>query len=262
MSNRLTSFWSGKAVLITGASSGLGWAITEALAPYGIDFCLLSRREQRLNELAESLKDSGSRFWVRACDVRDRAQVYAAVREFHREHKRIDVVWVNSGVSRDSSFAKWNWEEVQTLIDTNLWGAIHTTQACLEVMVPQGSGVIAGVGSAASMRGLPSRGIYSLTKMGLDFYLESLAAELPQIQFTTIHPGFVDTPINQNNPNRFWLMTPEKAARIMITAVARGRRRLIYPVKMSLLFRLVRALPLFMYEPIARQTMSLSRPSE
>lgn len=262
MNKRLLSFWHGKSVLITGASSGLGWALAEALAPYSINFCLLSRREHRLQELANQLRDSGSTFWFRACDVRDREQVYSAVRDFHHEYGRLDVAWVNSGISRDSSYARWNWEDVESMIQTNLLGAFYTTQACLEKMVPQNSGVIAGIGSAASMRGLPSRGVYSLTKAGLDFYLESLAPELPQIQFTTIHPGFVDTPINQNNPNRFWLLTPEKAAKLMIKAVTKGKRKLIYPFKMNLLFRVVRALPLFVFEPVARKTMQLSRPSE
>lgn len=259
MNSLLTFYWTNKSVLITGASSGLGWALTEALAPFKIQFALLSRREEKLHELANKLKDSGSTFWLRACDVRNRDEVLNAVRDFHQKAGRIAVAWINSGISLDSSFQNWNWEAFENIIDTNLKGAIYTIQACLEVMEPQKSGAIVGIGSAAAMRGLPSRGVYSLTKMSLDYFLQSKAAELPDIQFTMIHPGFVDTPINAGNPNRFWLLTPEKAAQIMIKAVANRRRLIIYPFRMKLLYRLVQATPRPLFLWLARKTLELSR---
>ena len=70
--SKLESYWHGKTVLITGASSGLGWAVTEALAPYGVHFALLSRREEKMRELVEQLRDTPSRFWFRSVDVRNR----------------------------------------------------------------------------------------------------------------------------------------------------------------------------------------------
>lgn len=253
MTNQLTSYWQNKSILITGASSGLGWALVEALAPYQVSFCLLSRREERLQELAARLKHSGSTFWHRACDVRDRQAVYSAIHDYHRESGRLDIAWVNCGIGANTSFLKWDWEKVEAVIDTNLKGALYTIRACLEIMVPQASGTIIGIGSATSMRGLPTRGIYGLTKIGLDYFMESLAAELPQIQFTTIHPGFVDTEINQGQGYRIWLMSPETAARKMIKAVARRKQRYSYPIRMKLLFHLIRLLPASWYFSLARQ---------
>jgi len=143
------------------------------------------------------------------------------------------------------------------VIDTNLKGAIYTIRACLEIMVPQQSGAIIGIGSAVSMRGcLPTRGIYGLTKIGLDYLMESLASELPQIQFTTIHPGFVDTEINQGQSHRIWLMTPEKAARLMIKAVAKRKKVFIYPYRMKLLYRIIRMLPAALYISLARKIIA------
>ena len=261
MNQRVAQYWSGKSVLITGASSGIGAAVTEALAPFGIRFGLISRREAPMRELAEKLHSSGSQFWIKSCDVRNRDDVEAAVKEFHQHAGRIDVAWINSGVGGNTSYRKWNWDLIESMLDTNLKGAIYTTHACLEVMVPAGSGTIIGIGSASSMRGMPSRGIYSATKIGLAYYLQSLAAELRQIQFTTIHPGFVDTPLNRGNPNRFWLQTPEKAAQLMIKAVAKRKRVYIYPFRMKLLYKLIHHMPESWFMRLARKMGRMSSPT-
>ncbi|RMG62468.1 MAG: SDR family NAD(P)-dependent oxidoreductase [Calditrichaeota bacterium] len=250
------AFWQGKALFLTGASSGLGRAVVEALAPLGVHFGLVSRREALLAELSDRLADTGSRFWYRAVDVRDRDALYRAVADFHRQAGRLDVVWANSGVGAKTSWRSWDWDAVETCLDVNLKGAIYTIRAGLEVMRPQGQGTVVATGSAASMRGLPGSGIYCTTKIGLHYFVESLAAEMPEIRFCILHPGFVDTPINQDMPNRPWLMTPQKAARLMLTAVARGRFIYIYPFQMRLLYRLVRALPSRLYLWGSHRTVS------
>ncbi|NOX38674.1 MAG: SDR family NAD(P)-dependent oxidoreductase [Calditrichaeota bacterium] len=260
-SKRLDRFWQGKRVLITGASSGLGWAVVQALAPYRVHFGLLARREDRLRELADQLRSSGSKFWFRACDVRHRAQVEQAVHDFAQHAGGLDVVWANSGISLDTSFAKWNWQAVEDVIHTNLLGALYTIRAGLEIMVPQGHGHVVGIASVASMRGLPGRGIYSLTKIGLAYYLESLAGELPEIRFHIIHPGYVRTPIIEGNPNVMWVVPADVAARKMIRAVAKGKSRFIFPWQMKWLYHLVQCLPEPLYLWLAKKAAGMTRPA-
>ena len=247
----MDAYWTGKSVLITGASSGLGWALAEALAPHDVRLCLLSRRESEMRRLADGLRHTGSRFWINACDVRDRLAVNHAVKGFVAEAGRLDVAWVNSGVGGETSRQRWDWDLVEGMIDTNLKGAIYTTEACLQAMAPQGRGTLVAISSAAAMRGLPGRAIYSATKIALAYYFEALTLEYPELRFTTIYPGFVDTPINRGNPNRIFLLTPERAASIMLRVVAKGRREFIYPWQMKLLFRLGRALPFSLYRRLA-----------
>jgi short-subunit dehydrogenase len=256
----VTAYWTGKSVLITGASSGLGWALAEALAPHDVHLGLLSRREAEMRRLAEGLCHTGSRFWIHPCDVRDRTAVNRAVDAFVGEAGRLDVAWVNSGIGGETSRERWDWDLVEGMIDTNLKGAIYTTQACLRVMTDQKGGRLVAISSAAAMRGLPGRGIYSATKIALAYYFEALAIEYPELGFTTIYPGFVDTAINRGNPNRIFLLTPERAASIMLRAVERGRREIIYPWQMSLLFRFSRALPFALYRRIASRTQ-VGRPA-
>jgi short-subunit dehydrogenase len=256
----LKEYWSNRKVLITGASSGLGAALVRELAKYQVHFGLLSRRVEPMQQLQSELQNSGSKFWIRACDVQNREQVEECVDSFVAEAGGLDVAWVNSGISGDTSFQQWQWKVVEDIIGTNLMGAMYTTMACLRHMTMQKSGAIVAISSAAAMRALPGRAIYSMTKIGLEVFIEGVATELPEIQFTTIYPGFVDTPINQNNPRRFWLMQPDKAAQLMIHAVAQRKKNYIYPFRMKLLFHVVRSLPAFLYRPVARRLINLSKP--
>jgi short-subunit dehydrogenase len=260
MTERLREFWQGKRVVITGASSGLGASLVAALSPYRVHFCLLSRRMELMQDLASKYSDSGSQFWIRVCDVKKRGEVEISIASFVEAVGSPDVAWVNSGVVGDTSFEYWDWEIVENIIDTNIKGALYTAHTCLQYMVPSKQGTIVAISSSAAMRGLGGRSIYSLSKIGIAYYMESMAVELPEIQFTTIFPGFVDTPANRNNPNRFWLLTAEDAAQRMIRAVAAGKSSYVYPFKMSLLFHTIRGLPDFIYFPLARRLMRITRP--
>jgi short-subunit dehydrogenase len=260
MNRRLSEYWTGKTVLITGASSGLGAALVEALAPYRVHFGLLSRRLEPMQELADKLKESGSQFWLRSCDVQKRAEVESAVADFVNAAGRLDVAWVNSGIGGETSYRRWNWDKVEGILNTNLNGALYTAHTCLQYMVPQNRGAIVAISSVAAMRGLAGRPIYSITKIGVAYYMEAMAAELPQIQFTAIYPGFVDTAINRGNPRRLWLLMPGQAAQLMIKAVAKRKRNYIYPFPMKVIFHLVRVLPAGIYRWLGGKMIELSRP--
>jgi len=258
----LERYWKNKNVVITGASSGLGAALVDALAPFDIHFGLLSRRIEPMEALARKHSAGNSHFFIKRCDVQNRKEVDAAIEDYARAAGNPDVVWINSGIAADTSFAKWDWDTVENILATNLNGALYTAHACLRYMVPAKKGTVVAISSAAAMRGLGGRSIYSLTKVGLAYFMESMAAELPDLQFTTIYPGFVDTPINSNNPNRFWILTAPDAARRMIRAVARGSISHIYPFRMNLLFRAIRALPDSWYRALSRRMMRVSRPGQ
>ncbi|MBN2010558.1 SDR family NAD(P)-dependent oxidoreductase [candidate division KSB1 bacterium] len=259
---KLASYWTNKSVLITGASSGLGAAVVEALAPYQCHIGMLSRRVEPMQALAERLESSGSKFWIKSCDVRDRQQVYEAVDEFYKLVGRLDVVWANSGVSVNASYKRWDWERIEAVFATNLMGAIYTLRAGLEKMVPNGQGTLVAIGSAAAMRGLPTRSPYSISKIGLEYLMESYAAEFPDIQCTMIHPGWVETPISAANPNRMWLMQSPKAAQLMIGAVALKKRNYIYPWQMRFIFQLVRSMPLSLYVTLSNKFLHKIRRSK
>jgi short-subunit dehydrogenase len=255
----LQSFWQEKNVLITGASSGLGAALVDALAPYNVHFCLLSRRVEPMEDLARKHASGNSHFFIRSCNVQNRSEVDAAIGEYVRAAGPPDVAWINSGIAGDTSFENWDWTVVENILNTNFTGAIATIHACLKFMVPQKRGAIVAISSAAAMRGLGGRSMYSSTKIALATFMESMAAELAFIQFTTIFPGFVDTPINQKNWNRFWVLTAPDAAQLMIRAVAKGKISYIYPFRMKMVFHTIRVLPASWYRALSRRMMRVTR---
>ncbi len=256
----MNHFWRNKRIVITGASSGLGMAVTRALAPYGCQFALLSRRTEPMISLAKELGGGEDRFFIASCDVRDYVSVQSSIDTFAAKTGGLDVAWVNSGVAGETSWHQWDWERINTTIDVNIRGALHTIHASLHHMAPAGQGTIVGISSAASMRGLPGRTVYSMSKIALNWIMDSLAAEFPTIRFVTIMPGFIDTPINQDNPNRFWLMQPERAALLMIRAAARGKSAYIYPFRMKLLYHLIHSLPTPVYRRLGNRLADFSRP--
>ncbi len=248
---RLRKYWQGRKVVVTGASSGIGRALVEVLAPYGVEFCLLSRRVEPMKELAEHLRESPSHFWIRSCDVRDRTQVAICLQDFANEKGGIDRIWVNSGLSQYTGMDCWSWEAFETMVDTNFKGAVYTIVEGLKIMIPQKEGAILAVGSAASMRGMPGRGVYSATKIGLEYVMDSLAVEYPHIQFTIIHPGFVETPLNSDNPNRIWVVAVQKAARKMISFAAKKGGRYVFPWQMALVYHIIRPMPVRLFRFLA-----------
>lgn len=143
-----------------------------------------------MEELARKHSRSGSYFWIRSCDVRNRTEVDSAVEDYVRAAGAPDVAWINSGIAADTSFAKWDWQVVENILGTNLNGAIYTAHACLRFMVPQNKGAIVAISSAAAMRGLGGRCMYSLTKVGLAYFMESMAAEIAANPIHNHLPGF------------------------------------------------------------------------
>ena len=185
--------------------------------------------------------------------MQDREDVYDAVREFHEYAGRIDVVWLNAGVGAKTNIFKWEWPAFENCIQTNLMGAVYTAKACLEVMLLQKSGTIVSVSSTASMRGLPGSSAYSMTKVALNYMMESFATQAEDIQFTSILPGWVDTPISAKVRNRLWLMPVEPAVQKMITAVAKKKSKYIFPWQMFIFYYFMHSLPQTLYIKLARK---------
>jgi short-subunit dehydrogenase len=215
-----------KTVFITGASSGIGRALARELAGRGYDLFLTARRLDKLERLRTEIAaaDPARRVEVRQLDVTDDADVAAAIAEAAEKLGRCDIVVANAGLGSSGPVGEGRMARDRQVIETNLIGAMATVDAAVAQLRRQGGGQIVGISSVAGVRGLPGSGSYSASKAGLAVYLDSVRAETHRepIKVTTIAPGYIDTPINQDVKSRPFLIDVQKGARVTADLIERG----------------------------------------
>jgi NAD(P)-dependent dehydrogenase (short-subunit alcohol dehydrogenase family) len=168
----------GWVIVVTGASSGNGKAISLALASKGARLVLAARRVRLLEAVAQEAKDHGAEALIVPCDVTDAEQVYRVAEAAVERWGRIDG-WVNcAGVIVWSLFEDTTTEEFQRTLDVNLMGSVYGAQAALPVMRRQGSGVIVNIASMASLVAFPTQTAYAASKAALLIFGEALRREL------------------------------------------------------------------------------------
>ena len=238
-----------KTVFITGASSGIGRALAMELARRGHDLFLTARRLDALERIRADVAaaDPARRVEVRRLDVTDDGDVANAVAEAAQKLGRLDIVVANAGIGNSGRVGEGNLERARLIVETDLIGAIATIDAAVALFRRQGGpGQVVGVSSVAGVRGLPGSGSYSASKAGLTTYLESVRAEThgEPVTVTTLAPGYIDTPINQDVKSRPFLIDAEKDARIMADLIERGVGYATVPrLPWTVLAPLMRVLP-------------------
>jgi len=221
-------------VFITGASSGIGRALSSELAARGDDLFLTARRadvlEQARGEILAAHPER--RVEIRELDVTDIDDVANALREAEQKLGRIDIVVANAGIGNSGRVGQGNVERARTIVETNLVGAIATVDAAVALFRRQGGeGQIVGIGSVAGVRGFPSSSSYSASKAGFETYLDAVRAEThgEPITVTTIAPGYIDTPINNDMRSRPFLIDVEAGARTIAQLIERRVRYATVP---------------------------------
>ena len=214
-----------KSVFLTGASGGLGEGMARGFARRGYALALTARRVDKLETLAEELRRGGAaKVIVRSLDVTDFAAVPRVMGEAAAELGGLDIVIANSGVGNPTPVGRGAFDAARRMIDTNLTGAMATVDAAVELFRKQGRGHVVAITSVAAVRGLPMQGAYSASKSGLARYLESVRAEVQgtAIRVTDLAPGFIDTEMNRNLPNRPFVVSAEKGTEAMVAMIEGG----------------------------------------
>ena len=186
---------SGKVVVITGASSGIGEATARLLSAAGACVVLGARRLDRLTTLAQEITDAGGKVEVLRTDVTNRQDVTALIEKAVEVFGRVDVLLNNAGIMPNSRLDKLQVEDWERTIDINLKGTLYGIAAALPFMKEQKSGHIINVSSISGLRVSPASAVYSATKFGVRAISEGLRMEMTpyNIRSTIISPGPVDT---------------------------------------------------------------------
>ena len=192
---------SGKAVAITGASSGIGEATALTLARAGASVALGARRKDRIEALAERIDDEGGTAVPLEVDVTDEAQARAFVEGAAERLGRLDALINNAGVMLLGPVEQGSSDDWRTMIDVNVLGLLYCTAAALPIMRAQERGDIVNISSVAGRFARAGNAVYALTKFGVGAFSEGLRQEVAEggIRVTLIEPGFVDTELQSHN---------------------------------------------------------------
>ena len=197
----------GKAIIITGASSGFGEAIALACAEAGAKVSLVARRKELLESVAETVRTKGGQALVCPADVSDDAQIHATIESTRKGFGAIDVLINNAGFNHtERSIADTSAEQWRELMDVNLTSAFIFTKAVLPEMIKQGDGLIINLASRAGMYPSLLAGVgYSASKIGMEA-LNTVTNEEGNphgVRACLFNPGAGNTPIIDRRPVKF-----------------------------------------------------------
>ncbi|MEM1126218.1 MAG: SDR family oxidoreductase [Bacteroidota bacterium] len=186
---------SGQTALITGASRGVGRHLALKLADAGMNVGLCARSEGDLQGVAAEVAARGGTAQVYALDVRDTAAIRACVRFLEERFGAIDVLVNNAGLSPYKPLVDWTPDEIDTVLDVNLKGLIHLTQAVLPGMMQRRRGQIINMASDVGRRAIPNMGPYVAAKHGVVGFSGSILREVKDygIRVSVLLPGVIDT---------------------------------------------------------------------
>src|SRR5438445_2065158 len=221
----------GAAVLVTGASSGIGGATALAFARRHARLVLCARRLDRLQAVAERCREAGAaEVVIRKADVSRAAEARAFVATGLQQYDRVDVLVNNAGFGWRGRLTEMSQEEVEALIGTNLMGTIWTSQAALPHMVEAGSGVVINVASVVGFRAVPYSAVYSASKYAVVGLSHALRGELSGtgVKVSAVYPGTTDTEFFRGQePGGLMIHSPEWVARSIVRTARWPRRDVI-----------------------------------
>lgn len=234
-------------VFITGASSGIGQALAASFHDAGYRLALVARRTGEIEAWASARQLDADRYRVYGADVAQTDSIVAAGKACIEQQGLPDVVIANAGISVGVDTAER--EDIDVMartFATNNVGLMATFHPFVRAMVQRGSGRLVGIGSVASIRGLPGHGAYCASKAGVVAYCESLRGELHNsgVKVVTLCPGYIDTPLTQGNRYGMpFLMKAEDFAAQALRAIEAGTSYRVIPWQMGVVAKIMRMLP-------------------
>ncbi|MEZ5383097.1 MAG: SDR family NAD(P)-dependent oxidoreductase [Microthrixaceae bacterium] len=244
----LVKHFDGRVAAITGAGSGIGRALAHQLAERGAHLALSDVNEEGLAETLHGCRGRATKITSQLVDVADRAAVDEWAEAVAAEHGSVNLIINNAGVALGATVESMSYEDFEWLMNINFWGVVHGTKAFLPHLRASGEGHVVNLSSVFGLMAIPSQSAYNAAKFGVRGFTDALRMELEiepcGVSATTVHPGGIATNIARSariDPSvaevagsaeaardefaKVLRTTPERAARQILKAVQRNRRR-------------------------------------
>jgi NAD(P)-dependent dehydrogenase (short-subunit alcohol dehydrogenase family) len=249
-----------KVVVITGAGSGIGRALSLNLAARGAVLALTDWDEVGLVETAR-LVQAGAGREVRTdkLDVRDRAAMRQYADSVRAQFGRVNVIVNNAGVALHGDFEEVSYEDFEWVMDVDFWGVVQGTKEFLPHLIESGDGHVVNISSLFGLLGMPGQTAYNSAKFAVRGFSEALREEMlvarRPVQVTCVHPGGIKTAIARNAratashdqaqvarhfDTKLARMTPERAAEIIVAGVLADKPRVVVGLDAKVLDLFVR----------------------
>jgi NAD(P)-dependent dehydrogenase (short-subunit alcohol dehydrogenase family) len=225
--------FAGKVAVVTGASGAIGGAVARDLCRAGATVVALARDEKRLAATVEALAGrGGGRAWARRCDVREPAEVDAAVGEVVRRFGGVDVLVHSAGVGIYRPVAALTIEEWRASIDTNLSGAFYCARAVVPAMIRRGGGDIVNVASRSGLNAFRGGAAYNASKFGVLGLSEAMLLDLRPhgIRVSAVLPGQLGNGFGDVEPAP-WHLAAEDVSAAVVALLGQDRRAVVSRVE-------------------------------
>ena len=244
----------GKVVVVTGASMGIGEAIAQVFAGQGASVVLLSRDSSRA-EAARNRVGFVERTAAFSCDIRHSEEIDRVLGLTLHHFQRIDVWINNAGHGLIDSVSEMDMSACHEMFETNFFGAVTAMQKVIPVMKQQGGGTIVNISSVAGHVPLPFHGAYSATKFALNALGKAVRVELKKdgIHVMTVCPGYVRTAFGENairghelkkvRPASMRGISAQRVARATLRGYLKQKREVIVPWTMHVPVKLYQLFP-------------------
>ncbi|HXI88759.1 MAG TPA: SDR family oxidoreductase [Blastocatellia bacterium] len=226
------SYIEGKLAVVTGATRGIGLAITRALLARGGRVFICARDGADVEQAVSSLRsEHGDRVCGAACNVRSYDNVRSLFSDVRQAFGTLDILVNNAGIGSHSYVEQMSVEEWNATLETNLSGVFYCCHEALPLMKSNGAGYIINIGSLAGKHASPGSAAYCASKFGLVGYSEALMQEVryEHIRVSHVMPGSVNTSFGRSggqDPAKTWKLLPEDVASAVINLLEMDPRAL------------------------------------
>jgi len=227
---------SGRVVLVTGASSGIGKSAALKIADAGGIVLLVARSPEKLEETRDQIEDGGGTAFIHRCDLSDVDDIDRMAAEVLEQHGGVDVLINNAGrsIRRSIALSYDRFHDFERTMQLNYFGPVRLILRLLPTMRQRRSGQIVNVSSIGVQTNMPRFSAYVASKSALDAFSRCIASEIidDKVNITTIHMPLVRTPMIAPTKmyDRFPTITPDEAADMLCDAIIYKPKRIATPV--------------------------------
>lgn len=233
----MSGFLKDRVIIVTGASSGIGEAMSRRYAEMGAKVVMAARREEELKRIAKEIEERGGSVAYAACDVTNEQECKHLVEVAVEAFGGIDILICNAGLSMRALFDDCDLKVLHRLMDVNFWGTVNCTKYALP-WIQKSKGSIVGISSVAGIHGLPGRTGYSASKYAMTGFLDTIRVENLKkgVHVMTACPGFTASNVRfsaltadgsqqgETPRDEAKMMTPDEVAMIVAKGIRRRKR--------------------------------------